>query len=260
MPEHSGSAQTAVATSAVRALAVIPARMAAVRLPGKPLLDLGGRPLVLWVHDAAVRSGLFARVVVATDTDDVADVVRAVGGEVVMTAPTHRSGTERCAEVAATWDGDVVVNVQGDQPFVDEAALAAVLAPFVDGDVAELTTIACPLPPGGREDPDVVKVVVDHAGRALLFTRAPVPYERGTSALPLPVHHHLGLYGFRREALLRVASLEPTALEQAESLEQLRALENGMPIAVRLVDAPFLEVNTMADYQAARVLVAGSRS
>jgi 3-deoxy-manno-octulosonate cytidylyltransferase (CMP-KDO synthetase) len=236
-------------------LGVIPVRMTATRLPGKPLMDLGGRSVVQRVHDAALASGVFSRVVVATDDDDIAAEVRGFGGEVQMTSSAHTTGTERVAEVASTSDAPLVANVQGDQPFVTTQMLRELVAPLLVEEPPAMTTIGCPLHSVDQlGDPSVVKVVRSLSGSALYFTRSPVPF--GGSIDARLVLHHIGLYAFRADFLRTYASLAPTPLEQAESLEQLRVLEHGEQIALGLVDAPAIEINTPADYDAACRLVA----
>jgi 3-deoxy-manno-octulosonate cytidylyltransferase (CMP-KDO synthetase) len=235
----------------------VPVRMAAARFPGKPLADLGGRPLVQWVFEAASRCPAFHEVIVATDDEDIASRVREFGGEVELTRPDHPSGTDRVAEVAGRHpDADVVVNVQGDQPFATSEMLTALVEPYATGETPAISTLACPFAdPQAHADPNVVKVVLDLQGYALYFSRSPVPYSvDGTGG----GYHHLGLYAFRRDALLEFPALEPTPLERHERLEQLRALEHGMRIRVGLVDEPVLEVNTPEDLERARRQVAAA--
>ena len=240
-------------------LAVIPVRMAATRFPGKPLAQLDGRPIVQWVWEAASRSGAFDEVVVATSDDEIAECVRGFGGEVERTRADHPTGSDRVAEVAERRpDATVVVNVQGDQPFATPEMLAAVLEPYASGEAPAMATIACPLrDPDAHRDPDVVKVVCDLEGYALYFSRSPIPYARGEA---VPALHHLGLYAFRRDALLELPQLEPTPLERQERLEQLRALEYGLAIKVVEVEHPAVEINTPADLdEAERLLAARGR-
>lgn len=228
------------------ALAVIPARYGASRLPGKPLADLGGRPLIRWVHDAAAGSDVFDEVVVATDDARIADCVRGFGGTVEMTRGDHASGTDRVAEVAERRpDATVVVNVQGDQPFASPEMLAALVAPYRGFDAPPMATVACPLADDARTDGNSVKVVRDRSGDALYFSRSLIPSSG-------PALHHMGLYAFRRDTLLRFPTLERTPLERQERLEQLRALEHGIRIHVVLVERPVLEINTPEDLEAAR--------
>lgn len=236
-------------------LAVVPVRMTATRLPGKPLLDLGGRTVVQRVHDAVVTSGVFDEVLVATDDEQIADVVRAFGGQVRMTLPTHETGTDRVAEAAAGTSCDVVANVQGDQPFVTSAMLAALVQPYVDGRAPAMTTVGCPLRDHDQiADPSVVKVVRALDGAALYFTRSAVPH--GGTADPALVLHHMGLYAFRRDFLETYSALTATPLEKMEKLEQLRVLEHGERIGVTEVDHLALEINTPEDYERAVALIA----
>lgn len=242
----------------MRILAVIPVRYGASRFPGKPLADLGGRPVVAWVHEVARACLALDEVIVATDNDEIADRARVFGAAVEMTRNDHLTGTDRVAEVADRHpEADVVVNVQGDQPFATPEMLSALVAPYLDGEHPEMTTLACPLQdPEARRDPNVVKVVCDARKIALYFSRSPLPHSEDPVA---PFLHHLGLYAFTRETLLRFPSFEPTPLERAERLEQLRALEHGVRIRVTLTDRPVLEINTPEDLERANVLLAAGR-
>jgi 3-deoxy-manno-octulosonate cytidylyltransferase (CMP-KDO synthetase) len=240
----------------VKILAVIPARHGASRLPGKPLADLGGRPVIQWVFEAAAACSDFDDVIVATDHDAIATCVEGFGGKVELTSRDHPSGTDRVAEVAERHpDAEVVVNVQGDQPFATPGMLRALVQPYLSGMMPAMTTLACPLV--GQEagsDPNVVKVVCNIEGYALYFSRSLIPHSVAGEA---PTLHHLGLYAFSRETVIAYPSLEPTPLERAERLEQLRALEHGISIRVCLTDGAPLEVNTAADLDEARRRVAG---
>lgn len=233
-------------------LAVIPVRMDASRLPGKPLLELGGCTVVERVYRGTVSSAVFDRVVVATDSEEIAGVVRAFGGEVVLTSPLHATGSDRVAEAAAHYDADVVANVQGDQPFVTTEMLEALVQPYREARRPAMTTIGCPLHSVEQlDDRDTVKVLLDRSGRALYFTRSAAP--SGGEIDPSSVLHHIGLYAFSAEFLREYSALTPTPLEQSERLEQLRVLEHGREIAVRRVSGTTIEINTPADYAAARV-------
>ena len=184
----------------------------------------------------------------ATEDDEIARAVRAFGGEVELTSPRHPTGTDRVAEVAARTPGvDVVANVQGDQPFVSGEQLEALVSPYLDGRSPEMATIACPLR-GDPADPNVVKVVCDGQGRALYFSRAPIPYSPRGDGEYL---HHIGLYAFLPEFLQAYAGFQETPLERTEQLEQLRALENGHSIIVTRVEEPVLEVSTPDDLERA---------
>jgi 3-deoxy-manno-octulosonate cytidylyltransferase (CMP-KDO synthetase) len=240
-------------------LAVIPAREGATRFPGKPLADLDGRPIVQWVHEAAAACPAFDEVIVATETERIAEAVRRFGGAVEMTSPEHPSGTDRVAEVAQRHEeADVVVNVQGDQPFATPEMLTALVDPYLSGESPPMATLACPLAdPAGWDDPNVVKVVCDRQGYALYFSRSPIPHR--DEGEPIDGLHHLGLYAFTRETVLRFPQLEQTELERRERLEQLRALEHGIGIRVSMTDRPVLEVNTPEDLQRAHELLAEHR-
>jgi 3-deoxy-manno-octulosonate cytidylyltransferase (CMP-KDO synthetase) len=238
-------------------LAVIPAREAAQRFPGKPLADLNGRPLVQWVYDAATSCPAFSEVIVATESETIAERVREFGGQVELTSPDHPSGTDRVAEVAERHpEAEVVANVQGDQPFATAAMLTALVEPYLEGETPPMTTLACPLEdPAWWDDPNVVKVVRGVDGYALYFSRSSIPHgaaDEGSEVKPL---HHLGLYAFTRETLLRFPTLSPTPLERQERLEQLRALEHGIRIRVCDTERPVLEVNTPEDLAAAERLL-----
>ena len=208
--------------------AVIPARWASTRFPGKPLAKLNGKPMVEHVYRRAEETRCFDSIAVATDEPRVIEAVQAFGGQAILTSRECASGTDRAAEVVRTLSHvDVVVNLQGDEPAVPPEALRALALAFDDPKV-QLCTLVRELGEGERQNPNVVKAVLDESGHALYFSRADVPFERAPSAAPRWAH--VGLYGYRREVLLRLAALPPTALEQAEGLEQLRALGHGVRI------------------------------
>jgi 3-deoxy-manno-octulosonate cytidylyltransferase (CMP-KDO synthetase) len=226
----------------------IPARHGSTRLPGKPLLPIGGEPMIVHVVRRARAAGADA-VAVATDDARIASALVPVGVEVVMTRGDHVSGSDRLAECAARlgWPDDtVVVNLQGDEPFAPASGIRAVAEALVEGD-CEMATLATPITSAADLfDPDCVKLVRDGAGRALYFSRAPLPWARDAFAgdralLPggVPFLRHIGIYAYRAGFLRRFAALAPTPLERAEALEQLRALDHGYPIAVRLAPDPF---------------------
>ncbi|PKO47312.1 MAG: 3-deoxy-manno-octulosonate cytidylyltransferase [Betaproteobacteria bacterium HGW-Betaproteobacteria-22] len=245
---------------------VIPARHASTRLPGKPLLDIAGKPMVVWVAERASASGAM-RVVVATDDMLIAEAVNQHGYAAVMTRADHMSGTDRIAEVAALegWaDDDIVVNVQGDEPLIDPALIGKVALELANSKTAIMAT-ACHVI---KEKPDfvsanVVKVVLDANGDAMYFSRAPIPYPRNVyhnmHELPqgIPAYRHIGIYAYRVKFLKQYASLKPTAIEQHEHLEQLRVLYYGYKIAVTIVaDAPANGVDTEDDLALVRRLMA----
>jgi 3-deoxy-manno-octulosonate cytidylyltransferase (CMP-KDO synthetase) len=217
------------------ALVVIPARFGSTRFPGKPLALLGGRPLIEHVYRRAERANGVEEVIVATDDERIVRAVEGFGGKGVLTDPGHRSGSDRVGEVARGVESDVVVNVQGDEPFLDSAVIEEVIRPFREEDPPHLATAARPLESEEEYmDPGTVKVVVNRKGDALYFSRSPIPH--GWSPTEGSALGHIGIYAFSRDSLLRFVSLPRGELEQREDLEQLRALENGMRIAVARVD------------------------
>jgi 3-deoxy-manno-octulosonate cytidylyltransferase (CMP-KDO synthetase) len=238
-------------------LAVIPARYDSSRFPGKPLVKIDDRSMVQWVYQAAKGCSAFTRVVVATDSEAIADCVRGFGGEVEMTRSDHETGTDRVAEVAQRYpEMTVIANVQGDQPFATPEMLTRLVTPYLEGEQPEMTTLACPLEmETGYKDSNAVKVLCDRHQHALYFSRSPIPFFR--TVVPAPVFHHLGLYAFRRDFLAAYASLSPTPLEQCEGLEQLRVLEHGYRIRVCQTPTPVLEINTPDDLLKAKSLIAG---
>jgi 3-deoxy-manno-octulosonate cytidylyltransferase (CMP-KDO synthetase) len=242
-----------------RTLIVIPARMQSTRLPDTPLVDIAGEPMIVHVWRRAMAAGL-GRVVVATDAEAIAQAVRKVGGEAVMTRADHVSGSDRVFEAVSRVDpkgeAEIILNLQGDLPAVEPETMAACLAPLKDEGPHIATIAALITNPEERSNPNSVKVVGTPTGapgrlRALYFTRATAPHGDG------PLYHHFGMYAYRRSALERFVSLPPSALEQREKLEQLRALEDGMRIDVALVDTVPVEVNTPDDLERARRLIAG---
>jgi 3-deoxy-manno-octulosonate cytidylyltransferase (CMP-KDO synthetase) len=227
--------------------AIIPARYASSRLPGKPLVLLAGKPMIVHVVERVRAAAVFDHVWVATDDERVRDVVCAAGAEAYLTHSQHATGTERIAELAARLPPDAcVVNVQGDEPLVPPELLRAVVAALRDDSDCELITAAYPSDDAAAfASPHVVKVVVDAAGMALYFSRAPIPSGAGGCFL-----HHIGIYGFQRGALARFVSLPRGALEQREGLEQLRALEHGMRIRVLRTSHRTRGVDTLEDLKA----------
>jgi 3-deoxy-manno-octulosonate cytidylyltransferase (CMP-KDO synthetase) len=237
-------------------VAIIPARYGSSRLPGKPLASIGGKPMIQHVYENASKARSLNRVIVATDDRRIERTVRGFGGEAVMTSKNHVSGTDRLAEVARKLRCDWVVNVQGDLPFIRPATITtAVRALLRDRSIA-MGTVATPIYHEEEwRNPNIVKVVTDEKGFALYFSRAPVPYirdggaafGRGRGTRRLWGRRHLGLYVYRRDFLLKFARLRPAALEQTESLEQLRALAHGYRIFVAPVDETSVEVDTPED-------------
>lgn len=235
-------------------VAIIPARFASTRLPGKPLLAETGTPLIVHVVEAARKARLLDRVIVATDDTRIADAVFRFGCEVALTRADHPSGTDRVAEVAERLpQAGIIVNLQGDEPEMSTEALDAVVGLLQRDPDAPMATLGTPIRDEAvYRDPGCVKVVAGRNGRALYFSRSPIPHHR--DGLPDPkagpiAHLHLGLYAYRRDFLLKLATLPPSPLEQAEKLEQLRVLEAGYPIALGVVDEPSIGIDTPEDYR-----------
>jgi 3-deoxy-manno-octulosonate cytidylyltransferase (CMP-KDO synthetase) len=251
-------------------VALIPARYAATRLPGKPLLDLAGQPLILHVVKRAQQAALINRVIVATDDERILQAVRSAGAEAVLTSPAHRTGTDRLAEAAAQLEAEIIVNVQGDEPLIEPATIDAAVAPLLADSAIVMSTTCEPIESAADAlNPSVVKVVVDCEGCALYFSRQPVPFPRAEalahSSLAAALQaqpellklyrKHTGLYAYRREFLLQYARLESTPLERLESLEQLRALEHGYRIKVVPVAHRSLGVDTPEDLARVREML-----
>ena len=236
----------------MRTAAIIPARWASTRFPGKPLVMLGGKTMIERVYEQAARARLVQDVIVATDDRRILEAVQAFGGTVAFTRDDHPSGTDRLAEVAASHpELTIIANVQGDEPLIDPAAIDAVIEPLIENKDVDMSTLAAPIQKQEEsQGATVVKVVVDKQGFALYFSRAPIPFYRDGRPFPERSYlGHIGLYVYRRECLLRLASLKPTDLEQAEALEQLRALEDG--IRIRVIQRPYrsLAVDVPEDVQ-----------
>ena len=239
-------------------IAIIPARYASTRFPGKPLAMLGGKPVVQRVYERVAAE--FDAVAVATDDERIRDAVAAFGGRAVMTSPDHRSGTDRCREAYETLcreqgcTYDVVVNVQGDEPFISPSQIRALTACFDDGRT-DIATLVKPFAPSdgieALENPNSPKVVIDNESRAIYFSRSVIPYLRGVERSEWLARHtfykHIGMYAFRRDVLREVTSLPQSSLERAESLEQLRWLENGYKIGVGITDIETVGIDTPED-------------
>ncbi len=239
-----------------RILGVIPARLASTRLPRKVLRPLLGRPMLQWVVEAALRCPQLHGVVVATDSGEVADLCYAHGWQFALTNPTLPSGTDRMRAAALHRPADIYVNIQGDEPLLEPAHIEALLRPFSRGDHVEVTTVKVPCPAADVNNPNVVKVVTASDGRALYFSRAAIPFERdgdGTAAY----WKHLGLYAYRRKALLGFGLLKPAPLEIAERLEQLRLLENGLALYVEPAGFDTVGVDTEDDIPRVEALLRG---
>jgi 3-deoxy-manno-octulosonate cytidylyltransferase (CMP-KDO synthetase) len=242
-----------------KVVVVIPARYASTRLPGKPLVSLAGKPMIQRVYERAKLSKRANRVIVATDDERIVKAVEGFGGEARMTRADHRTGTERVAEVAAHEQGDVFVNVQGDEPLLDPAAVDTAVASLLEEPAASISTVATAIKtPADIMDPNVVKTVLDFDGNALYFSRAPIPWVRDTAS-KIQVRHwkHLGLYVFQRDALLEYPTLPQGDLERIEQLEQLRWLENGWKIRVAEVEHDAVSVDVPEDVMRVEKLLQG---
>lgn len=231
----------------MKILCVIPARYASTRLPGKPLKDVAGKPMICRVYDRASQAKTLSGVVVATDDDRILRAVEEHGGRAMMTAKDHPTGTDRLAEVAAAYpDVDLIINVQGDEPLIEPSLIDELGRAFDGDDGLQMATVMTPMEDEAEQkNPNNVKVVTDKNGCALYFSRSLLPYPRNDAGTP--VYKHIGIYAYRREFLLAYAKMEPTPLERAESLEQLRALENGYKIKCIRTDARFVGVDTPED-------------
>jgi 3-deoxy-manno-octulosonate cytidylyltransferase (CMP-KDO synthetase) len=249
-------------------VAVIPARFASTRLPGKPLSLIHGKTLIERVHERTRAARCLDRVIVATDDERIASAVRAFGGEVVLTSPSHPTGTDRLAEAARALEAKIVVNVQGDEPMLDPAGIDAVAEALLADEALPIATLSLPLHSVDEMlSTSVVKVVSDARGDALYFSRAPIPHLRLGNSADIRqaaaravasglARKHVGLYAYRRDALLRFAALPPSPLERAEGLEQLRALENGIRIrVVPIIGEGGLAVDTPEDLERVRALL-----
>src|ERR1700736_4248345 len=243
------------------AIAIIPARYAATRLPGKPLVPLAGKSMIERVWERVSEAEKISRVIVATDDERIMKAVAGFGGEAVMTRAEHRSGTERVAEVAATaihGGDDIFVNAQGDEPLIDPGAIDAVVEAVESDEQVLIATLAVPIArPADIMDPNVVKVVLDFDDNALYFSRAPIPWVRDTAS-KIQVRHlkHLGLYAFQRDALLEYPTLPQGELERIEQLEQLRWMENGVKIRVAEVEHDAISVDVPEDVARVEKLLA----
>lgn len=234
-----------------KVVVVIPARFASTRLPGKPLVSLAGKPMVQRVYERAKQAQTVHRVIVATDDPRIMDVVAGFGGEARMTRADHRTGTERIAEVAAQVEGDVFVNVQGDEPLIEPSSIDTAVGALLEEPAAQIATVATPIRHAGDiMDPNVVKTVLDFEDNALYFSRAPVPWVRDTQQkVHVKYWKHLGLYVFQRDALLEYPTLPLGELERVEQLEQLRWLENGWKIRVAEVTHDAVSVDVPEDVE-----------
>lgn len=224
------------------AIGVIPVRYGATRFPGKPLVPILGRPMVQWVYEGARTATRLERIIIAADDERILAAAAAFGAEVMLTSPDCASGTDRVAEVAARTDAAIVVNIQGDEPLIRGGMLDGLVGALEEGGASMASLMSRETEPSLLADPNVVKVVVDHRGDALYFSRSPLP-----SGNPDYFYRHVGIYGYRRDLLLGYRDLPASRLEREERLEQLRALENGIRIRMVEIGSPTLSVDTPGD-------------
>ena len=230
----------------MKSICIIPARYSSTRLPGKPLKDICGKPMICRVYERAINSKLADEIIVATDDERIFQAVEKNSGRAMMTRADHKTGTDRLAEVAEKFpDAEVIVNVQGDEPLIEASLIDELIEQFADENL-QMATVATELfDEEEMKNPNNVKVVIDKKNNALYFSRSLIPYPR--NAGKAKVYKHIGIYAYRRNFLLDYAKMEPTELEKSESLEQLRALENGFKIRVIKSDCKFIGVDTEED-------------
>ena len=233
----------------MKAICVIPSRYSSTRLPGKPLKLIAGAPMICRVYERASKAKLIDKAIVATDDERILEAVKTYGGEAMMTRADHPTGTDRLAEVANNFnDVDLIINVQGDEPLIEPSLIDELISLFDDDEHLQMATVATELKDETEiKNPNNVKVVTDLNNNALYFSRSPIPYPRNKEKSP--VYKHIGIYAYRHDFLLKYAKMQPTPLEQTESLEQLRALENGYKIKVLHSNNQFVGVDTEEDLQ-----------
>jgi len=235
---------------------IIPARYASTRLPGKPLIEVNGKSIIQWVYEKAKGSKLADKVIVATDDTRIFDEVKAFGGEVMMTSPHHNSGSDRIFEVmSANPEIEIAVNVQGDEPLITPESIDEAINALLSDKTADISTLAREIDAEEEvSNPNVVKVVFDNNQNALYFSRSPIPYIRNKNESK--TYAHIGLYAYRKEALTKMTNLPQSSLELTESLEQLRALQNGMKIKTQIVDYKPIGIDTPEDVEEFKKIVA----
>lgn len=233
---------------------IIPARYGSTRLPGKPLIEVNNKPIIQWVYEKAKMSTLATKVIVATDDERIFQAVKAFGGEVEMTSPHHASGSDRIFEVLQKYpEINIAVNVQGDEPLIEPSSIDKAIAALTSDSDAMMSTLAREISFEDAKNPNLVKVVFDNFKNALYFSRSAIPFLRNQGEAPF--YGHIGLYAYKKEALEKMTSLEQSSLEKAESLEQLRALQNGIKIKVEIVSYAPIGIDTLEDVEAFRALV-----
>ena len=241
----------------MRCCIVIPARMGSTRFPGKPLCDLMGKPMVQWVVEAATSAGVADRIVVATPDQEIIDACNRFGAEAMLTSASHPTGTDRIAEISKSIHADVFVNVQGDEPLIQPASIAACAQPLLEDAAVIMGSVYSECPESEIDEPSVVKVVTDLQGFALYFSRFAIPFARNSR--PVPVKKHVGIYAYRREVVQAFATWPQSPLEVAESLEQLRFMENGVRIKMSLGAGSELAVDTPEQADQVREILAARR-
>ena len=230
----------------MKIICIIPARYSSTRLPGKPLADVAGKPLVVRVYEQAIKAAVPDDFIVAVDDRRIYEAVEKAGGKAVMTRSDHFTGTDRLAEAAQKYpDADVIINIQGDEPLIEPKLIDRLGQLFIEDDTLMMATVKTPMLEEEKNEPGNVKVITDKNDYAIYFSRSLIPYPRNDNNVP--VYKHIGIYAYRRDFLLKYAKMEPTPLEQTESLEQLRAIENGYKIKVITSDKRFIGVDTPAD-------------
>jgi 3-deoxy-manno-octulosonate cytidylyltransferase (CMP-KDO synthetase) len=242
-----------------KVVGIIPARWGSTRFPGKPLHGIAGKPLIQHVWERCIEAGCFQQIIIATDDMRIAEVCFGFGAEITLTSPDHQSGTDRIAEVAAKLKKtSLIFNIQGDEPLIDPSLLQRLVRKIKNDKHIKIITAAAPISPDASLNEHNVKVVFDSAGDALYFSRSRIPFQRAESKVDL--YKHLGIYGYRRMALLDFVNLPPGILEQAEQLEQLRALENGVKIRVIVSESSSIGVDTPEDATEAERLILSRRN
>ena len=242
-----------------KVVGIIPARWGSTRFPGKPLHGIAGKPLIQHVWERCIEAGCFQQIIIATDDMRIAEVCFGFGAEITLTSPDHQSGTDRIAEVAAKLkEASLIFNIQGDEPLIDPSLLQRLVRNIKNDKHIKIITAATPISPDASLNEHNVKVVFDSAGDALYFSRSRIPFQRAESKVDL--YKHLGIYGYRRMALLDFVNLPPGILEQVEQLEQLRALENGVKIRVIVSESSSIGVDTPEDATEAERLILSRRN
>jgi 3-deoxy-manno-octulosonate cytidylyltransferase (CMP-KDO synthetase) len=241
----------------MKSLIVIPARMASTRFPGKPLCDLLGKPMIQWVYERAVASGVGESVIIATPDQEIIDASKSFGAESILTRIDHPSGTDRIAEVSQSLRADVYINVQGDEPLIRPESIRACAEPLLADSSVAMGSVYGECPEEEHDNPAVVKVVTDRQGYALYFSRDAIPFAR--NARQEPVKKHVGIYAFRYDVLQSFSQWSPTPLEQTESLEQLRFLEHGVRIKMSIGEGSELAVDTPEQAEGVRKILSIER-